>query len=93
VSTDRYFQHLINYVHCNPAVLYEPKWKTGNVVDPQFLGERLAAYPYSSLSGHTGTPAAANAILDAEIFSVVRTIPIQQMLQEALEYHAGSDIP
>ena len=93
VSSDRYFQHLINYVHCNPAALYEPKWKTSHVVDPQFLGERIAAYPYSSLSSHTGARPPTRAILDAEIFSVARTVSIQKMLQEALEYCADSDIP
>ncbi len=93
VSTDRYFQHLINYVHCNPAVLYEPAWKTGHVVDPQFLEERIAAYPYSSLSAHVGAPTPIQTILDAEIFSIARTIPIQKMLQEALKYRADADLP
>ncbi len=93
VSTDQYFQHLINYVHCNPVALYEPAWKTRHVVDPQFLGERIAAYPYSSLSIHAGAQAPTRAILDTEIFSMVRTVPIQKMLQEALKYHADSDIP
>lgn len=93
VSTDRYFQHLINYVHCNPAVLYEPAWKTRHVVDPQFLGERIVEYPYSSLSAHAGAKTPTGAILDAEIFSVARTLPIQKMLQEARQYSVDSDIP
>lgn len=94
VSTDRYFQHLINYVHCNPAVLYEPKWKTNHVVDPQFLGERIAEYPYSSLGAHTRVHTPISAILDTEVFSVTRTIPIQKMLQEAQQYYIEhSDIP
>lgn len=93
VSTDHHFQHLISYVHCNPTVLYEPKWKTTRVVDPQFLGERVAAYPYSSLSVHAGASTPTSAILDAETFSVTRTIPIQKMLREARQYCADSDIP
>lgn len=93
VSSDRYFQHLINYVHCNPVALYEPAWKTRHVVDPQFLGERIAAYPYSSLSIHAGVKTPTKSILDPEIFSVVRTVPIRTMLKEALEYCADSDMP
>lgn len=93
VSSDRYFQHLINYVHCNPAVLYEPQWKTVQVVDPQFLGERIAAYPYSSLSAHTGASTPLNALLDEEIFSITRPVPVQKMLQEARQYCADLDIP
>ncbi len=93
VSTDRYFQHLINYVHCNPAALYEPQWKTRHVVDPQFLGERIAAYPYSSLSVHAGAQTSTRSIIDPEVFSITRTAPIQRMLLEALKYGADSDIP
>ena len=94
VSSDRYLQHLINYVHCNPATLVEPNWKNGPVVDPQFLGEHMATYPYSSLGAHTGTPTKIRPILDAtEIHSIARTVPIQKMLQEARAYCADFSIP
>lgn len=88
IPDDRYFQHLINYVHCNPATLYEPEWKTSQVVDPQFLGDQIAAYPYSSLSAHTGAKTPINTILDSEVFSIVHTVRIQKMLQEARQYYA-----
>jgi len=88
VSADSYFQHLINYVHCNPAALYEPEWRTSQVVDPQFLGERISAYPYSSLSTHTGGHVAISNILDIEVFSIARPVPIRKMLQEARRYYA-----
>lgn len=93
ISTDRYFQHLIHYVHCNPATLYESEWKTSHVVDPQFLGEQITAYPYSSLGAHMGVRTPISAILDTEIFSVIRTVPIQKMLQEARQYYIDSDLP
>lgn len=94
VSTDRYFQHLINYVHSNPAILYEPKWKDNNVVDPQFLGEQVAAYPYSSLGAHVDAHAPTRTILDEEVFSIVRTAPIWKVLQEARQYYVKhSDLP
>lgn len=93
VSSDRYFQHLINYVHCNPAGLYEPGWKTSHVVDSQFLGGHIAVYPYSSISAHAGAQTPLRTILDAEVFSIVRTVSIQKMLQEARHYVADSDLP
>ena len=94
VSTaDHSFRRLINYVHYSPAEIFEPEWRTKHVVDPQFLGERIAAYPYSSLSAHAGANTPTSAILDAEVFSVARTVPTQKMLQEALKYCADSDIP
>ncbi|MEK7604245.1 MAG: transposase [Patescibacteria group bacterium] len=91
-SPDRY-PHLINYVHANPTILYEPEWKTGHVVDHQFVEERLATYPYSSLSAHCGVPTPASAIIDTEILSQARTIPIHKMLREARQYCANLDIP
>lgn len=93
VSVDPHLQQLTSYVHCNPVTLYEPEWKTKHVVDPQFLGERIAEYPYSSLSAHTGARTPTRAILDTEVFSVARTVTIQKMLKEARQYCADSDIP
>ena len=94
ISTDRYFQHLVNYVHSNPATLYEHSWKTGHIVDPQFLGEQVATYPYSSLGAHTDVRTPTRAILDEEVFSIVHTVPIRKILQEARQYYAEhSDLP
>lgn len=93
VSASHPLQHLVSYVHCNPVALSEPSWKTSHVVDPQFLGERIAAYPYSSLSSHTGAQTPTRAILDGEIFSLARTVPIQKMLREARQYCADADMP
>ncbi len=93
VPTDQSLQNLISYVHSNPVALSEPAWKTRHIVDAQFLGERIAAYPYSSLSAHTGARTPNRAILDEGIFPVARVISIQKMLQEALKYSAHSDIP
>lgn len=94
VPTDRNFQHLINYVHCTPAALYEREWKTSPAVDPQFLEEQIVAYPYSSLAVHKGIPAPISTIVDTEeIRSIARMLPIQKMLREARQYCADFDIP
>lgn len=93
VPVDRPFQHLVSYVHASPAVLYEPEWKINHVVDSQFLEEHLMAYPYSSLGAYTGTLTTSAPILDAQILSVARTVPLQKMLQEARRYSAESSMP
>ena len=91
-STDDNLQHLVSYVHCNPATLYEPEWKINHVVDPQFLEEQLTAYPYSSLGAYTGAPTPTKSIVDTEILSTARKIPLQKRLQEARQYRADSHI-
>lgn len=79
---------LISYVHCSPAALYDSGWAMGHVVDPQFLGERIAAYPYSSLGAHMEAQTPLRAILDAEIYASLPKLPVHAMLQESLKYRA-----
>jgi putative transposase len=93
VSPDHRLQHLISYVHCNPATLLDAKWKAGPVADPQFLGEHVVTYPYSSLLAHTGAPTHISPILDPEMLSIARNVPIQKMLQEGRRYCADFTIP
>lgn len=92
VSTARSLQHLVSYVHSNPAVLYEPEWEVNHVVDPQYLEEHLIAYPYSSLGAHTDASTPTNALLDTQLLSITRTVPLQKMLQGARQYRADSGL-
>jgi putative transposase len=92
VASDRQLQQVVSYVHANPATLVDPNWKSGPVADPQFLGEHIASYPYSSLAAHTRR-AQMSPILDPDIRSRARTLPIQKMLQEARTYNADFRIP
>jgi hypothetical protein len=86
LPTSRSLQQITCYVHANPAILYEPKWKINHVVDPQFLEERLVKYPYSSLAAYTGAQTPTARILDAQVLSSARMLPLQKMLQEARQY-------
>lgn len=90
---DAGFERALSYVHCSPAALYETEWKTRHIVDPQFLGERIAAYPYSSLKAQGGAPTPLKAILDAEMLPRGRALPAARLLKEALAYDAASDVP
>lgn len=86
------YPHLISYIHCIPADLYEPGWRTGHVVDHQFVEEHLAAYPYSSLGAYYGGATPINGILDAEIPPVEGIAPLQKRFREARLYRAETDI-
>ena len=88
VDDDGYFQHLINYVHCNPAELYESEWKTGNVRNLQALTEKLIEYPYSSLGAYKNTQLSTRAILDESVFDVARIVHAREMIREAKEYYS-----
>lgn len=87
IHTDRYFQHLINYVHSNPAELYEPQWKTGTIGDVRALTKKLTGYPYSSLGTYENVSSPMRSILDETVFDVVRITPFRQMVREVKEYY------
>ncbi|OIO50861.1 hypothetical protein CO131_01220 [Candidatus Kaiserbacteria bacterium CG_4_9_14_3_um_filter_50_16] len=87
IDTDRYFQYLINYLHCNPAELYESEWKTGKINRPKVMIKKLIEYPYSSLGAYGSTRSPLRAILDETIFDVVRLSPAKQMIEKARTYY------
>lgn len=89
---DAELERAMSYVHYSPATLFESGWKTRHVVDPQFLGERIAAYPYSSYKAHAGVSTSLRAILDAKTLPG-RPASAARLLSDALAYAADSDVP
>jgi putative transposase len=87
------FERAVSYVHCSPATLYEPEWKTRAVVDAQFLGQRIAEYPYSSLGAYLGKRTPTRNLLAAHAIDAWHPSPIQKMLRAALQYRADAGIP
>jgi len=86
VGDDRYFQHVLQYIHCNPTELYEPGWKSGKVKNMKLLQEKLIEYPYSSLRSYETKE--NNPILSRDGFEIADQLPLSRMLKEAREYYA-----
>lgn len=87
VSTDRYFQHLVSYVHFNPASLVDPAWKVGKAKTKR-LEKKLLSYPYSSLMDIAGSVTRLEkTILSEEIFDVYRFPGLTRMVTEAHAYY------
>ncbi len=87
VSTDRYFQRVLQYIHCNPAELFESGWKAGKVVNMRTLEKKLLEHPYSSFGSYTGV-AAVSPILSKDGFDIANQMPVSRMLEEARAYYA-----
>lgn len=66
VASDQYFRRLINYVHANPAELFEPNWKKGKIKNEQQLRRKLLAYRFSSLSDYENVKRPESAIIDMQ---------------------------
>ena len=86
ISTDVYFQRVLQYVHCNPAELYEPGWKSGKVRNMKTLERKLLEYPYSSLSSYVRGQV-SHPILSKEVFKVANHPTISRMLDDARSYY------
>jgi len=89
VGEDLYFQHVVNYIHCNPAELFEPGWKKSVVRNMDRLEKQLRAFRYSSFSDFTGEKRPLAAILARDAFDVYRSTPSRKILNEARAYYAS----
>jgi putative transposase len=87
IPDDHYFQRVIQYIHCNPAELYEPGWKDGKVKDNKSLQRKLLSYRYSSFEAFADKNT-ARGILDPVIFKIETQLPPKRMLEEAQMYYA-----
>ncbi len=90
IDNDVYLKHVVQYVHLNPAELFEPGWKRGEVTDMKSLYQSLIAYPYSSLRDYEGTIRPYREILDwKEIDAVYDNLPpLINTLHEAATYYS-----
>ncbi|MDE1924822.1 MAG: transposase [Patescibacteria group bacterium] len=87
ISDDRYLKQVVPYVLLNPAKLFEPKWKTGQI-SPDAIEKKLLAYPYSSLLDFFGVDRPHNAIIDNSLNTYYDEIPsLSSMLRTAQEYY------
>ncbi len=86
IENDRYFQKVLQYIHCNPAELYETGWKVGRIGSIFKLEEQLLNYPYSSFG--TFMKKDANQILSKDVFDIANQMPSRRMLEEARNYYS-----
>ena len=88
IGKDQYFQHVVNYIHCNVAELFEPGWKRGSVKNMERLVQRMREYRYSSFPDYAGERRLIAAILSRDGFDTyIRSSP-KKMLRDAQSYYA-----
>ena len=88
LADDRYLQYCVDYIHLNPAELYEPTWKQGAVSNIVKLKSDLMQYPHSSLFDfHVERGRPESVILDSEACSVFEKKPLEVVLDDAQSYY------
>lgn len=89
VNTDQYLQRVVNYIHANPAELYESSWKEGIISDLMQLKKRLIGYQYSSLPDYEGVQRPHAAIINkSAILELVSSAPsFESLMDDAVTYY------
>lgn len=88
IDKDDYFQHVIQYIHLNPAEIFEPQWKEGIVRNMDALSARLGDYRYSSFMDYLGKKRAENVIIDSTTANLLASaLSVDEVLFEAAEYY------
>ena len=89
IDEDSYLQRVAQYIHLNPAELFEREWKKGLVKNIRSLETELRHYRYSSLKDYNGVARAENSILDKDAMTSFEERPsFSEILAEAAEYYA-----
>jgi putative transposase len=90
IDKDVYLKRVVQYIHLNPAEIFEPQWKQGELKNFAFLERKLLAYPYSSAQDYfLKSPQRPEvAILDSEARDLLKEAPsFQNILVETQEYY------
>ncbi len=90
VEKDQHFSNIAQYIHLNPAELFEQKWKSGEVSNIVTLENFLRKYPYSSLSDYLNIDRVEKKLLDKKFVATLseELPPISKILEEYSEYYA-----
>jgi len=75
VATNEYFGRVVNYIHGNPAELFEPRVKEDIIRDEQALRENLLAYRFSSLQDYRESRPETVIVAVAAVQDIVGTNP------------------
>ncbi len=94
VAEDLYMRRLVNYIHANPAELFEPGWKEGLILNETNLRRLLLTYPYSSLPDYTAPERLLSVLVSKNIMlSVLEIVPgLDSLIQDARDFSVRTDL-
>jgi putative transposase len=89
VGEDMYFKRVAQYIHLNPAELFESRWKEGKAGDLSSLAQKITEYAYSSYPDFIKIPRAQRSILDDAAIDLIcdGMPPLEHVLSESQEYY------
>ena len=93
IHNDVYLRKVAQYIHLNPAEVFEPGWKEGRVRNIKMLEEELRKYEYSSLIDHLGTKRLETAILETTSMNMLSDgrASLSELLVDAQQYYTEAE--
>lgn len=93
VGSDPYLRRVTQYIHLNPAELFERRWKKGYVKEMANLELALKKYSFSSMPDYYGALRVEGSILNREALSLLgdRLPSIKSILHDATAYYADME--
>jgi putative transposase len=94
VSGDQHYSHIVQYIHINPAEIFEPKLKDGVISNIVNLEKSLKNYQHSSLPDYLNINRPEKAILDENFTNLlsVDLSPLLDTLNDSAEYYSTIDL-
>jgi hypothetical protein len=90
VARENHARYLPQYIHLNPAEIFEPGWKQGKVKNMALLQKNLLAYPYSSFAVYNGERADFSILNnEAVTFFNEDTAIGEKLIAEAAAYYTA----
>lgn len=89
IHDDEYLRHVAQYIHLNPAELYDQNWKLGRCVNVPSIVKKLQSYQYSSLLEYLGNIRPESRVVDVDALEFIadRMPTIHALVQDAHEYY------
>lgn len=89
IANDRYLRRVAQYIHLNPAELFDAGWKHGRVKNMRALEKKLMHYHYCSLPDYYGVKRIERIILDKDAVDLIKDeLPsFTALLKETREYY------
>lgn len=89
VERDSHFRRVVNYIHANPAELYESGWKQGVIRNEARLRKLLTSYTFSSLPDYEKVQRAEKAIVSmSAAVEILDKIPsFATLLKDAHDFY------
>ncbi len=88
VGRDSYLRQVAQYIHLNPADLYQRGWKEGKIKNMSTFERQVKTYMFSSFPDYLGLSRPETRVLDPGAREIIGNLPpLKSVLLDSSEYY------